>query len=178
MIRLLAGAAAALWCMACADAQQFPSRPVTILVNFDAGGTADAAARLFADALGRNLGQQVVIENKPRGAGLAAIGALQQAPRDGHTLLLANIGTHALLGALQDIPYDAVKDFQPVAQLMSWNVYLAARAALPVNSVAELIALARSKPGGLTYGSPGFGAGNHLLGALLSQMSGAALHHV
>jgi tripartite-type tricarboxylate transporter receptor subunit TctC len=105
--------------------------------------------------------------------------AVKQSPADGYTLFLAHVGTHALNTSLvPNLPYDPIADFQPVAMLFAFQNILVAPTSTPANSVAELIDLARKKPGGLSYGSQGVGSGAHLLGAMLQQLTGAPLVHV
>jgi tripartite-type tricarboxylate transporter receptor subunit TctC len=159
-----------------AAAQDYPNRPITIVMQFPAGGTADAAIRLFADAVGRSLGQRVVIDNRSGGGGTVAAMAVKQARPDGYTLRLIDIGADVILPALQSVPYDPSKDFAPIALLMSWGQFLTVPAASPAYTVAELVALARAES--LTYGSQGFGSGGHLLGAMFQMATGTRLVHV
>jgi tripartite-type tricarboxylate transporter receptor subunit TctC len=142
---------------ATARAQDYPSRPVTIVIQFPAGGTADAAIRLFAEVVGRNLGQRIIIDNRSGGGGTVAALAVKQARADGYTLRLTDIGADVILPALQSVPYDPSRDFAPIALLMSWGQFLTVPAASPANTVTELIALARAE--NLTFGSQGFGSG-------------------
>src|SRR5437868_2591951 len=105
--------------MGAGQAQDYPSRPITIVMQFPAGGTADAAIRLFAEVVGRNLGQRVVVDNRAGGGGTVAALAVKQARADGYTLRLADIGADVILPALQPVPYDPSRDFAPIALLMS-----------------------------------------------------------
>jgi tripartite-type tricarboxylate transporter receptor subunit TctC len=166
-----------LSCLApAAIAQDYPNRPITIVMQFPAGGTADAAIRLFADVVGRNLGARVIIDNRSGGGGTVAAMAVKQARPDGYTLRLIDIGADVILPLLQDVPYDPARDFAPITSVMSWGQFLMVPAASPAHDVKGLLALARS--GDLTYGSQGFGSGGHLLGAMFQMAAGAPLIHV
>jgi tripartite-type tricarboxylate transporter receptor subunit TctC len=162
-----------------ASAETYPSRPVTILVPFAAGGGSDLLARLVAQKLEEKLGKPFIIENRP-GAGtmLAAMQAVRSAP-DGYTLMQATSSTMAINVSMQKkMPYDPLKDLVPVALLSSSPFFLVVNKDLPVKSVAELIALAKSKPNGLNYGSGGPGSMHHLSTELLQSMAGIEMTHV
>ena len=146
-----------------AGAQQYPSRPVTIVVPFAAGGGSDLLARLVAQKLEEKLGKPFIIENRP-GAGttLAAMQAVRSTP-DGYTLMQATSTTMAINVSMQKkMPYEPLKDLVPVALLSSSPFFLVVNANSPVKTVADLIALAKSKPNGLNYGSGGPGSMHHL----------------
>jgi tripartite-type tricarboxylate transporter receptor subunit TctC len=160
------------------QAQEFPSRPITVVVGLPAGGGVDVSMRRYAELVGRSLGQRIVIENRPGGGGVVAAMAVKQAAPDGYTLLLANAGTHATLQWLQELPYDPVKDFSPVSELFYFPSFMTVPARIPATTVGEFVALARGTPGGLTYGSQGVGSTGYLLGTMLKIMSGAPLVHV
>jgi tripartite-type tricarboxylate transporter receptor subunit TctC len=179
-IRSTVGAAGALLALiGSARAQApYPSAPITIVLPFSAGGSADAAMRLYADLFGRNTGGHVVIENRAGGGGAVAAMTVKKAQPDGYTLRLADIGADAILPLLQKLAYDPIKDFSPITVLLSWPQFLVVPANSPAHSVADVVALARSKPGGLTHGSQGVGSGGHLLGAMLQMATGAKLVHV
>lgn len=157
---------------------QYPSAPVTIVLPFSAGGSSDVAMRLYADLVSRNTGQRFLIENRSGGGGAIAAMAVKIARPDGYTLRMADIGADAILPHLQKLSYDPAKDFKPITILLSWPQFLAVPASNPANSLAELVALAKSKPGGLSHGSQGVGSGGHLLGALFQIATKAPLTHV
>ena len=162
-----------------ANAQQYPSRPVTIVVPFAAGGGSDLLARLVAQKLEEKLGKPFIIENRP-GAGttLAAMQAVRATP-DGHTLMQATSTTMAINVSMQKkMPYEPLKDLVPVALLSSSPFFLVVNANSPVKTVADLIALAKSKPNGLNYGSGGPGSMHHLSTELLQSLAGIEMTHV
>lgn len=164
-------------CVVCAAQAQdrFPSAPITVVVPFAAGGSADAAVRLFADVVGREIGESVIVENRGGGGGVVAAMAVKAARPDGYTLRLADIGPDAILPSMQAVNYDTLKDFRPITLLFSWPQFLVVPATSPAHNVAELIALAHAKPGGLSQGSQGVGSGGYLLGAMLQIATGAPL---
>ena len=134
-------------------AAQYPTRQVTIVVPFAPGSVTDAAARLLAQQLQDALGQPFVIENKAGGGGLIAAGAVARAQPDGYTLLVTTNTTHsAAQGLFKNVPYDPIRDFDPVARVGSFPSFVAVNLALPIRSMAELVAYARANPGKLEYG--------------------------
>jgi tripartite-type tricarboxylate transporter receptor subunit TctC len=164
--------------MAAAHAQPFPSRPVSLIVPFPPGGI-DGVVRVVAQKAAERLGQPVIVDNKPGASGLIAAQFVKSAGADGHTLLLGHTGTHAVNPTLYSkLPYDPVRDFDPVASLFSTPHLLVVPPDSPARSVADLIALARGRPQGLTFASQGIGTGGHLLGEMLRARTGVALTHV
>jgi tripartite-type tricarboxylate transporter receptor subunit TctC len=160
-------------------AQAFPSRTVTFIVPFPPGGATDQLARVLAQKMTDSTGAPVVVENRPGGGAQIAAGALKLAPADGYTVLFGDIGAFAINRTLySNLSYDALKDFEPVTQLMTMPMLLLVPQGHPAQSPQELIALAKSKPGGLTYASQGVGTGGHLLGEMFKSATGAALTHV
>lgn len=160
-------------------ADTYPSRPIRLIVGFTAGAASDVVARIFAHAAGSILGQQIIVENKP-GAG-SSIGAhyVAHAPADGYTLFLPALSTltNEIVNPTSP-PLDMSKAFSPIAQLAEGPFFLTVNPALGVKSVAELVAMAKSKPGELTYGSVGAGSLPHLCGVLFEQRAGIKLVHV
>jgi tripartite-type tricarboxylate transporter receptor subunit TctC len=162
-----------------ARAEEFPSHPITLLVPFAAGGSSDVVMRLVSRKVSESLKQTIVIENRPGGAGNVAAMAIKNAPPDGYNLMMGHTGSHAINATLYpDLKFDPVKDFAPVAPLISFNNILIVPQASPATSAKELVALAKSKPGGLNYGSQGVGTGGHLLGVILAKQTGTTLVHV
>jgi len=158
--------------------QDYPTRPIRVIVPFSAGGAVDGPMRVIAQELGKQLGQQVVVENKP-GAG-ATIGTdyVAKSPADGYTLLLAS-QTNAISASLyKTLPFDPIEDFAPIALIGREPGVLVVHPSLPVNSVAELVVYAKARPGKLDYASSGNGSGQHLFMALLASMTGMQLNHV
>src|SRR5436190_20323896 len=150
-----------------ARAQSFPSRPITIVVPYPAGGPVDVTARLIAQSVGPALGQSITVDNRGGGAGVIGSVAVQHAEPDGHTLILGTNQTHATnQSLLKNCPYDAVKDFSPVANVCEIPHALVVRKALEANDVASLVAMAKAKPGALNYGSTGNGSASHLAAEL------------
>ena len=160
-------------------AQGFPNKPARIVVPFPPGAATDILARLLAQKLTEAWGQAVVIDNKPGAGSIIGAQAVASAPPDGYTLFMGHIGTHGANPALYaKLPYDPVKDFAPITLLVSIPNLLAAHPSLGVNSVAELIALAKSKPGVLNVGSPGVSTSAHLIISLFRSVTGADMTHV
>jgi tripartite-type tricarboxylate transporter receptor subunit TctC len=160
-------------------AQPFPSRPIRIIVPFGPGGFTDVAARILQKELAPAIGQPVVIENKPgAGSTIGTAEVAKQAKPDGYTLVMIST-THVITPHLyKEMPYDPIKDFTPVMKLAEGPYVLVVHPSLPVKSVAELIALAKAKPGTVDYASSGNGSSQHLVGALFVTMAGAPLTHV
>jgi tripartite-type tricarboxylate transporter receptor subunit TctC len=174
---LLAAAIAAL-APSGASAQSYPNQPVRIVVPFAAGGAVDTVARVVGQKMSESLGQPVVIENKPGAGGNLAADTVARAAPDGYTVLLTTNG-HAISPALyRTLPFDAVKDFIPVTQLIESPLLLVASNKLGVNSVQELVALSKQKPGTLNYGSTGIGNPLHLSMELLKKETGADITNV
>jgi tripartite-type tricarboxylate transporter receptor subunit TctC len=161
-----------------ATAADFPSRPITVLIGLGAGGSVDAAIRAYGEVISRDLGQPLILDNRPGGGGVTAALALKQAPADGQTIMVALSGLHTVSPAMQVLPFDPIADFEPIMLLYSAPIFLAVPADSPASSVKELIELAKTKPGGLNYGSPAVGSPGHLVGAMLQQKSGAPMTHV
>ncbi|WP_286997306.1 MULTISPECIES: Bug family tripartite tricarboxylate transporter substrate binding protein [Comamonas] len=179
-IKTLAAAALLATGMGAAVAQDgYPNKPLTMVVPFSAGGTTDILARIVGQALGQELGQTIIIENKP-GAG-GNIGAQQaaRAKADGYTLFMGTVGTHAINQALyKKLPYDPIKDFTPLSRVANVPNLLVAHPSRPYKTVKEMIEYGKKHPNEITYGSPGSGASPHVSGALFQSMTGVELTHV
>jgi tripartite-type tricarboxylate transporter receptor subunit TctC len=158
--------------------EDYPAKPITLVNPYAAGGPADLLARTVAGSMSELLGQPIVILNKPGGA--TAIGAAYVASSapDGYTLLIAGASSHIVTPALSKLTYDGIKDFAPVAMVANVPNVLVVRASLPVKSVAELVELAKSKPGALNYGSVGNGSQPHLAAEMFKQMAGVDFTHL
>jgi len=156
----------------------YPARPLTFVVPYPAGGSADILARAIGQQLGERLGQPVVVDNRA-GAG-TAIGAkaVASAAPDGYTLLLGTVSSQAINPAMNKVGYDPVHDFAPVAPLASIPFVLVAHPSVPARNVQELVAMARAEPGRLSYASAGPGTSNHLAGELLASAAQVRLLHV
>ena len=160
-------------------AQTWPSKPVHLVVGFAPGGGTDIVARALGAALGAALGQSFVIENKAGAAGTIGADYVAKAPADGYTLLMGHSNSNAISPfVLKNVPYNPATDFTAITYLGYVPNVLVINPAVAVNSVAELVVLAKSKPGVLTYGSSGIGSTQHLAGALFSQIAGISLNHI
>ena len=176
--RLGLAAALALPGLAAARAQDFPSRPITIMVGLAPGGITDVTARLYAEAVSGSIGQRIIIENRQGAGGAVAAAAVQNATPDGYTLLVFSGSQHAAVPAVQSAPYDPVKGFQSITLLFELAALLAVPATSPANTVAELLAYGKKKPGGLLFGSPGVGTPSHLLAAKISDATNTPMQYV
>ena len=157
----------------------FPDRPVRLLVSFPPGGAADLTARSLAKGLSELWTQPVVVDNKPGASGLIAGETLAKAPGDGYTLLVADDGMLTLLPFFQGkMPYDTLSDLVPVGMIASAPVMLVANPALKVKTLAELVAAARARPGGIDYASAGVGGGHHMAMERFQRAAGITLNHV
>jgi len=162
-----------------AQAADYPSRPITLLVPFVAGGSSDVVMRLVSKRVSERLKQPIVIDNRPGGAGNVAALAIKNAPKDGYTLMMGHTGTHAINATLYpDLKFDPARDFTPITPLISFNNTLIVNAASTAKSTKELVALGKTKADGLTYASQGVGTGGHLLGVILAKQTGVNLIHV
>lgn len=154
-----------LMCLIGAHAQDFPNRQLTIVVGVAPGGITDVSTRIYADAVSRSIGQKIIIENKPVGGGSVAAAGVQNASPDGYTLLTIVGAQFSSQPAMQPGPYDPIRGFAPITLLFRLPALLLVPADSPANSVAELLALGKTKPGGLSFGSPGAGSPGHLMAA-------------
>ncbi len=162
-----------------AGAQGYPARPVRLIVADAAGGAPDQLGRLLAQKLSESLGQQVVVDNRPGAAGALGADVAAKAPPDGYTLLLTTTSIYAILPSLKrNLPYDPVKDFVAISRLATASNVLVVNVSLPASSVAELVQLAKSKPGVMNYASAGIGSPAHLAGEMLNLLAGIKLTHV
>jgi len=158
---------------------QYPNKPIKIIVPFLAGGTTDIMARAVAADLQKAFGQAVVVENRAGAGGNIGADAVAKSAPDGYTFLMGTVGTHAINMALYaKMPYDAVKDFAPVSLVAAVPNILVATPSFPVNSVKELIDLAKKEDGKLTFASSGSGTSIHLSGELFKQLAGVQMTHV
>lgn len=162
-----------------AASQPYPAKPVRFVVPFAAGGPTDILARLIAQKLGEALGVSVVVDIRAGAGGTIGTELVAKSPPDGYTLLMGATSTHSIGPSLYArIGYDPIKDFAPVTLVANTPSLLAVHPALPVRSVKDLIALAKSRPGQLSYASAGNGSNNHLAGVLFSKMAGVNMVHI
>jgi tripartite-type tricarboxylate transporter receptor subunit TctC len=179
LVRRIILTAGALWlALSAAQAQNYPSRPIRIVVGFPAGGGVDTVARVVGNELGKALGQPIVIDNKPGAAGTLGAAEVARSTPDGHTLLVTP-GGHAIFGAMfKSLPFDTVDGFTWISNVINVPFFVVAPAASEFRSLADLVAKARSNPGAITFGSAGPGSTHHLGLELLAGMTGIKLLHV
>lgn len=171
----------ALLCIAAsiAHAQNYPNKPVRMVVPFPPGGTTDILARAVGQKLSEAWGQLVVIDNRPGAGGNIGTDIVAKSAPDGYTLLMGTVGTHSINQSLYGkLPFDPIKDFAPVTLVASVPNVLVVNSTVEAKSVKELIALAKSKPGQLTFASSGNGTSIHLAGELFKAMTGTAMLHI
>ena len=181
MLRILAACClATLASVGTATAQAWPAaKPITMVVPFPPGPALDLVARLAAGKVGRAIGQTIVVENRVGANGTIGSNMVARAAPDGYMLLAATAGTHVTaVHLMKNLPYDAVKDFTPIAAAVEPVTCLAVSSTLPVNSVKELIDYAKAHPGELSFGSSGVGSVFHLMGELFNETAGVKINHV
>jgi len=161
------------------SAQGFPTKPVTIVVPFPAGGALDIVARGLAEQMRTDLGQQVIVDNRAGAGGTVGSAAVARAAPDGYTILLCSVATHAIAAGLYPkLPYDPIADFAPITQLTSSPLVLTASPQLKAANVAELVAAAKSQPGKMNYASTGNGTAVHIAGEAFRKAAGIDVVHV
>jgi len=164
---------------ALAQAQDYPNRPVTFVVPFAPGGVTSLFARILGQKLEQRLGKPFIVENRPGGGGVTAAVAVAQAAPDGHTLIMASSTMLAInVSVRKNLPYDPRRDLTPVALLARVPFVLVVNPALPIQSVADLVKLAKEKPGQLSFGTPGPGTFHHLNGEMFKSIFGLDIVHV
>lgn len=181
--RALLLSVASVWCWLLAGppalAAGYPDKPVRLVVPFPAGGSVDFLGRLMAQKLSESLAQQVIVDNRPGAGGTIGADIVAKAVPDGYTLLLGTVSTHGINPSLYArMPYDAIKDFAPITQISDMPNILLVNPSLGVNSVRELVLLAKAKPGQLAFASGGNGTTQHLSGELFARLAGIEMIHV
>lgn len=177
--RMLVAAGVVVAAPSLASAQDFPNRVVRIVVPYPPGGPTDALARIIANEIQGDLGQTVIVENKPGGSGSIGTRGVARGEADGHTIVLGNNQTHANnFFLIKDAQYDPIRDFAPLAGLGDLQHILVVRNDLPAKTVAEFIEVAKKEPGKLNYGSTGVGSGSHLAMELFKSRTGAEMTHI
>ncbi|MGY3508139.1 tripartite tricarboxylate transporter substrate binding protein [Bradyrhizobium lupini] len=161
-----------------ASAENYPSRPIRLLHGFAAGGAADTLSRIIADGLSKKLGQPIIVEAKPGAGGNIAADAIAKAAPDGYTIGLVT-GAHAISAATyKSLAYQPAESFEMISTLVYYALVIAVRSDYPAKSLGELVAMAKQKPGALSFGSVGFGSTHHLAGELLNAAAGVEIVHV
>lgn len=161
-----------------AVAEEYPHKPIRMIVGFPPGGGADIIARLVSEQLGGKLGTQIVVDNRPGAGSSTATGIAAKADGDGYTIFFATASFTINPNLYKRVPYDPIKDFVPISKVASSPFVVVARPSLQANTVKELLALAKSKPGQLNYSTGGNGSTGHLAGELLKSMAGVQIQHV
>jgi tripartite-type tricarboxylate transporter receptor subunit TctC len=162
-----------------AFAQPYPAKPVRLVVPFPPGGPADSVARVLAAKLNESLGQQVVVDNRPGATGTIGAGIVAKSPPDGYTLLLGTSNEIAMSpGLFEKLPYDPTKDFTPVSNVINFPNILVVNPHLPAQTLSQLVTLARSKPGQLSFATSGIGSTNHLTGVVFQSIEKVKINFV
>jgi tripartite-type tricarboxylate transporter receptor subunit TctC len=157
--------------------QAFPSKPLRIIVPFPAGASSDLTSRMLGEPLNKALGQPVIVDNRPGAGAVIGYELAAKAPPDGHTLLIV-YPSFIINPSIRRVQYDPFRDFRPVTQLISLPMMIAVHPSLPVHTFKDFIALARARPGEITYGTPGVGTIQHIVGELIKQTTNINLTHV
>lgn len=175
---VIAGALMTALAAAHAQAPNWSSKPIRLVVPFSAGGTTDIVARLIGQRLGPALGTQVVIDNKPGANGIMGSEVVAKAPPDAHTLVIVAPGHASNVTLYKKLPYDTLADFEPIILLLTQPSMLVVHPSVKANSTADLLKLAKASPGNVTYASGGNGSSQHLAAAMFADMAGLTLTHV
>ncbi|WOH69510.1 tripartite tricarboxylate transporter substrate binding protein BugD [Bradyrhizobium sp. BWA-3-5] len=178
MRRMVLAVLAALAFSSVAHAQNFPSRPITIIVPFSAGGPSDAMARILAERMKLTLGETVLVENVTGAGGSVGVGRAVRSPADGYTISFGHLGTHVANGAIYKLGYDLVTDLEPVALLPSNPMIIVSKKAVPATSLKEFLAWLKAQPAAPTAGTAGAGSGSHIAGLYFENVSGIKLQYV
>ncbi len=177
-LHLAAGTAALPAVSRIAHAQTYPSRPITVIVPFPAGGPLDTVARMLSERMRVTLRQSMIVENVAGANGTIGVSRAVRAPADGYTLIAGTLTTHVLIGALYSLQYDLLSDFKPVALLAEGPLLMVAKKTMPANNLAELLAWLRANPDKATQGTAGVGAAEHIAGILLQRQTGTRFQQV
>jgi tripartite-type tricarboxylate transporter receptor subunit TctC len=178
MRRMVLAVLAAVTFSGFALAQNFPSRPITIIVPFSAGGPSDAMARILAERMKGTLGETVLVENVTGAGGSVGVGRAVRSPADGYTISFGHLGTHVANGAIYKLGYDLVTDLEPVALLPSNPMIIVSKKAVPATSLKEFLAWLKAQPAAPTAGTAGAGSGSHIAGLYFENVSGIKLQYV
>ncbi len=159
-------------------AQAWPSRPITAIVSFAAGGSGDTIGRILAEHMRTTLGQTIVVENIGGAAGSIGVGRVARAAPDGYTLIFGNWPTHVLNGAIYSLPYHVLNDFEPIAMIASESIVIVAKKAMPANNLKELIAWMKANPDKASAGTTGAGGVGHVIGVFFQKETGTQFQFV
>ncbi len=170
---------AALFAAPAIAQDSYPSRQVSLIAPYAAGGSIDLIARLLAEGLTARLGQTVIVENKPGGNGVIGIREAMKARPDGYTLQMGSVGANVTPALMQkDYPFDPLRDYVPVSVVAEWSAILVVKKDLPVTTLAEFVAYAKARPGALNFGTTGYGSFAHLIAEVFMQQTGIKMQHV
>jgi tripartite-type tricarboxylate transporter receptor subunit TctC len=172
MRKSIVAALALIAATAAAAAQTFPTRPITIVVPFAAGGPADAMARVMGDRMGRSLGQQIIVEDVAGAGGSVGVGRVVRAAPDGYTVGIGHWSTHVVNGAIYDLPYDLLKDLEPVARLPSNPQFIVSKKSVPARDLKELVAWIKANESRISAGTAGAGSASHVAGVYFQTITG------
>lgn len=175
---LLSGLAVAAFVSFSALADNFPAKPMRMIVGFSPGGATDLVARIMQPKLTELLGQQVIVDNRPGANGTISLNILAHAQADGYTVAFGHLGGLVISPAIQKVPYDHYKSFAPIGLMVTLQNIIVTHPSLPVKTLKEFIAIAKSKQGQLNYASSGIGSPGHLAASLLESMSGIQMTHI
>jgi tripartite-type tricarboxylate transporter receptor subunit TctC len=176
---LIAAALTAFSLPGLVSAQTWPNRPIRLIVPFSAGGTTDIIARVVSEGLTRELGQPVIVDNRPGATGAIGSDAVAKAAPDGYTIGMATVTTHAVNPAVfAKLPYDVMRDLSPITRLVSVPNVMVVRPSLQAATMVQLTALAKAQPGKITYGSPGTGSEANMMGELFNHTAQVKLNHI
>jgi tripartite-type tricarboxylate transporter receptor subunit TctC len=178
MRRMVLAVLAAFAFSGAAFAQNFPSRPITVIVPFSAGGPSDAMARILAERMKVSLGETVLVENVTGAGGSVGVGRAVRSPADGYTISFGHLGTHVANGAIYKLGYDLVTDLEPVALLPSNPMIIVSKKAVPATSLKEFLAWLKAQPAAPTAGTAGAGSGSHIAGLYFENVAGIKLQYV
>ena len=171
---LLAGAP-----LAASAQQSYPSRQISLIAPYAAGGSIDLIARILAEGLSARLKQSVIVENKPGGNGVIGIREVVKSKPDGYTLLMGSVGANVTPAAVQaNYPFDPLRDYVPISMVAEWSAILVVKKDLPVATLAEFVAYAKARPGALNFGTTGYGSFAHLIAEVFMQQTGITMQHV
>ncbi len=173
MRRFLVGALAIFFAVASGHAQTYPSRPITFISPFAAGGPTDVIARIMAERMRGPLGQSIIVENVVGAGGSIGVGRVARTNPDGHTIIVGNWGSFVVIGAVYPLQFDLVKDFEPITPLVTEPTVMVAKKAVPATNLRELLAWIKSNPGKVTMATSGVGGPSHIFGAFFQQHTGA-----
>ncbi len=177
-LHLATGAAAATSYPGLSFAQDYPTRPITIVCPFAAGGATDVLARVIADPMGKSLGQTIIVENVTGAAGSIGVARVVRSPADGYTLSIGTLTTHVLIGGLYKLDFDLLTDLTPIAELAYEPLLICVKNALPVHNLQELVAWLKANPGKASVGIPGVGSTGNLAGISFQNMTGTTFQFV